>query len=73
LTEGRRPPRTRASDTVGSDTRKPTSLRGIATKAKADKQHRCRDLSRGLNVELLLEGGGDLNRDAGNRGGTGRW
>jgi RNA-directed DNA polymerase len=30
----------------------------------ADKQHRCRDLYRGLTVELLLECGGDLNKDA---------
>jgi group II intron reverse transcriptase/maturase len=64
VTEGRRPHRTRAPDTVGSDTRKPTSLRGIADKANADKQHRCRDLDGCLNVALLLDCWGDLNKDA---------
>jgi hypothetical protein len=64
LTEGRSPHRQLAPDTVGSDTRKPTSLRGIADKAKADKQHRFRDLYRCLNGELLLECWGDLNKDA---------
>jgi RNA-directed DNA polymerase len=64
LTEGRRPPRKRAPDTVGSAARTPTSRRGIAHKAKADKPHRFRDLYRGLNVELLLECWGDLNKDA---------
>ena len=55
MTEGHSPHRTLAPDTVGSEARKPTSLRGIADKAKADKQHRFRDLYRCLNVELLLE------------------
>jgi RNA-directed DNA polymerase len=64
LTEGRSPYRTLAPDTVGSEARKPTSLRGIADQAKADKQHRFRDLYRCLNVELLLECWGDLNKDA---------
>jgi RNA-directed DNA polymerase len=64
VTEGRSPHRTLAPDTVGPETRKPTSLRGIADKAKADKQHRFRDLYRCLNVELLLECWGDLNKDA---------
>jgi hypothetical protein len=64
VTEGRSPHRTRAPDTVGSDTRKPTSLRGIANKAKADKRHRFRDLYRCLNVERLLDCWGDLNKDA---------
>jgi RNA-directed DNA polymerase len=64
LTEGHSPHRTRAPDTVGSEARKPTSLRGIADKATADKQHRFRALYRGLNVELLLECWGDLNQDA---------
>jgi len=49
---------------VGSEARQPTSLRGIADKAKTDKQHRFRDLYRCLNVELLLEGWGDLHKDA---------
>ena len=60
-------PGTRAPDTVGADARKPTSpgsspgqaLRGIADKANADTPHRCRDLYRCLNVELLLECWGD--------------
>jgi RNA-directed DNA polymerase len=64
LTEGRSPHRTLAPDTVGSEARKPTSLRGIADKAKADKPHRFRDLYRCLNVEFLLECWGDLNKDA---------
>jgi RNA-directed DNA polymerase len=63
-TEVRRPPRKLAPDTVGSEARKPTFLRGIADKANADKPHRCRDLYGCLNVELLLECWGDLNKDA---------
>jgi group II intron reverse transcriptase/maturase len=51
-------------DTVGSDNHKPTSLRGIANKAKADKRHRFRDLYRCLNVDLLLDCWSDLNKDA---------
>jgi RNA-directed DNA polymerase len=49
---------------VGSEARQPTSLRGRAAKAKADKRHRFRALSRGLNVELLVEGWGALNTEA---------
>jgi RNA-directed DNA polymerase len=64
VTEGRSPHRTRAPDTVGPDARKPTSLRGRADKANADKRHRFRDLYRCLNVELLLDGWGDLHQDA---------
>jgi hypothetical protein len=64
VTEGRSPHRTLAPDTVGPDARKPTSLRGIADKANADKRHRCRDLYRCLNVELLLDCWDDLNQDA---------
>gem|GEM_PF-4995064 len=37
-------------DTVGSDQHKPTSLRGIANRAKACKYHRFRDLYRNLNA-----------------------
>jgi RNA-directed DNA polymerase len=51
-------------DSAGSDTHKPTSLRGIANKAKADKQHRFRDLYRCLDAELLLECWHDLNQEA---------
>ena len=64
LTEGRSPHRKLAPDMVGSEVRKPTSLRGIADKAKADKRHRFRDLYRCLNVELLVDCWGDLNKDA---------
>jgi hypothetical protein len=73
LTEGRSPHRTRAPDTVGSDTRQPTSRRGIADKANADKQHRVRALYRCLHVELLLEGWGDLNKDAASGGDGVTW
>jgi retron-type reverse transcriptase len=64
VTAGRSPHRTLAPDTVGSGARKPTSRRGIADKAKADKQHRFRDLYGCLNVQLLLDCWGDLNKDA---------
>ena len=64
MTEVRSPQRKLAPDTVGSDKRKPTSLRGIADKAKANKRHRFRDLYRCLNVELLLDCWPALNKDA---------
>jgi len=64
VTEGRSPHRTRAPDTVGPEARKPTSLRGIAAKAKADKPHRFRDLYRCLHVEFLVDCWGDLHKDA---------
>jgi RNA-directed DNA polymerase len=51
-------------DTVGSDQHKPTSLQAIASKAKADKRHRFRDLYRCLNAELLFDCWRDLNKDA---------
>jgi len=51
-------------DTVGSDTHKPTSLRGIANRARVDKRHRFRDLYRCLDAELLLTCWHDLNKDA---------
>jgi len=51
-------------DTVGPGRHKPTSLRGIANRARADKQHRFRDLYRCLNGEFLLECWYDLNHDA---------
>jgi len=51
-------------DTVGSEQHKPTSLRGIASKAKADKHHRFRDLYRCLNAELLMDCWSDLNKNA---------
>ena len=49
---------------VGSEKHKPTSLRGIANKAKVDKQHRFRDLYRCLDAELLLDCWHDLNKSA---------
>ncbi len=45
-------------DTAGSEHHEPTSLRGIANKAKADKQHRFRDLYRCLDAFV-----GDLRLD----------
>lgn len=51
-------------DTVGSDHHKPTSLPGIAHKARVDKRHRFRDLYRGLDAELLLDCWGDLTKAA---------
>ena len=51
-------------DTVGSEPHKLTSLRGIASKAQADKQHRFRDLYRCLNADMLLHCWGDLNKSA---------
>src|SRR5262245_66404255 len=50
--------------TVGSEHQKPTSLRGIANKAKADKRHRFRDLYRCLDAELLHDCWQDLNKEA---------
>jgi len=73
VTEGRSPHRLLAPDTGGPEIRKPTSLRGIADKAKADKQHRFRDLSRGLNVELLLECWGALKKAAAGGGDGMTW
>jgi retron-type reverse transcriptase len=64
LTEVRSPQRKLAPDIVGSEKRKPTSLRGIANKAKADKRHRFRDLCGCLNVEFLLDCWPYLNKDA---------
>jgi RNA-directed DNA polymerase len=51
-------------DSVGSDKHKSTFLRGIANKAKADKQHRFRDLYRCLNADFLLDCWQELNQDA---------
>ena len=51
-------------DIVGSDQHKPTSLRGIANKAKSDKRHRFRDLYGCLEAELLLDCWYDLNKSA---------
>jgi retron-type reverse transcriptase len=51
-------------DTVGLDHHKPTSLRGIANKARVDKRHRFRDLYRCLDADLLRDCWGALNKDA---------
>ena len=64
VTEVRSPHRQRLPDTVGPEPQKPTSLRGIANKAKADTRHRFRDLYRGLDAELLLTCWQDLNKEA---------
>src|SRR5919204_2626839 len=64
LTGVRSPQRKLMPDTVGSDHHKPTSLRGIANKARVDKRHRFRDLYRCLDAALLLDCWGDLNQDA---------
>jgi RNA-directed DNA polymerase len=64
LTEVRTLPRSLRPDTVGSEHPEPTCLRGIANKAKADKQHRFRDLYRCLDAELLLHCWDELNYDA---------
>ena len=49
---------------VGSDNHEPTSLRGIANRAKACKHHRFRDLYREVNADLLLHCWHDLNKGA---------
>ena len=64
MTEVRSLQRPLAPDTVGSELCKPTFLQAIANKAKADKQHRFRDLYRCLNKAYLLECWHELNRDA---------
>ena len=64
VTEVRSPHRQLLPDTVGPEPQKPTSLRGIAHKANADKQHRFRDLYRCLDSELLLNCWQDLNKAA---------
>ena len=64
VTAVRRPHRQLLPDTVGPEHQKPTSLRGIANKAKADTRHRFRDLYRCLDAELLLDCWQDLNKEA---------
>ena len=49
---------------VGPGKCEPTSLRGIASKARANKRHRFRDLYRCIDAELLLYCWGDLNKEA---------
>ena len=51
-------------DTVGPDPHEPTSLWGIANKARADKQHWFRELYRCLDAHLLRVCWDDLNKAA---------
>lgn len=64
LTEVRSPQRKLAPDTAGSEKGKPTSLRGIATKAKANAKHRFQNLYGCLNAELLNQSWQELNKNA---------
>ena len=64
VTEVRSPHRKLLPDTVGPEAQEPTSLRGIANKARADKQHRFRDLYRCLDATLLRTCWDDLNKAA---------
>jgi retron-type reverse transcriptase len=64
VTAVRSPPRPLLPDTVGSEHQKPTSLRGIANKAKAAKRPRFRELYRGVDAALLHDGWQDLNKEA---------
>lgn len=51
-------------DAVGLDQHEPTSLWGIAKRARACKAHRFQDLYRLLDANLLLDAWGDLNKKA---------
>ena len=64
LKEVRSPQRKLEPDNAGSEELKQTSLRGIANKAKANKQHRFQNLYRCLNKSLLRESWRELNKDA---------
>jgi RNA-directed DNA polymerase len=64
VTAVRSPPRPLLPATVGPEDQKPTFLRGVATKAKADTRHRFRDLYRCLDAKLRLDCGQDLNKEA---------
>ena len=64
VTEVRSPHRQLLPDTVGPETQEPTSLRGIANKARADKHHRFRDLYRCQDAHLLRACWDDLNKAA---------
>jgi len=64
VTEVRRPHRKLMPDTVGPDLHEPTSLRGIANTARADKRHRFRELYRCLDAHLLRAFWDDLNKAA---------
>ena len=64
LTEVRSPQRKLVPDKVGLGKYEPTSLWGIAIKAKANGNHRFQDLYRCLNVPFLLSCWKGLNKDA---------
>jgi group II intron reverse transcriptase/maturase len=64
LTEVRSPQRKLLPDAVGLEHQEPTSLRGIAKRAQACKDHRFQDLYRLLDAGLLLDSWGDLNKNA---------
>lgn len=64
MTDVRSPQRKLTPDGVGPGQREPTSLRGIAHKAKTHKRHRFQNLYRMIDAELLLYCWGDLNEDA---------
>lgn len=49
---------------AGLESHEPTSLRGIADRAKASKDHRFQNLYQCLNAEFLQECWQDLNKDA---------
>jgi RNA-directed DNA polymerase len=68
VTEGRSPHRPLLPDTGGPEDQKPTCLRGIANKAKADTRHRCRDLYRCLDAERLFACWQDLKKEAASGG-----
>jgi RNA-directed DNA polymerase len=64
LTEVRSPQRKLVPDNVGLEQYEPTSLRGIAIKAKACAKHRFQNLYRYLNARFLMHCWTDLNKDA---------
>ena len=64
LTEVRSPQRQLAPDNAGSESGEPTSLRGIAIKARNDKRHRFQNLYRCLDEKLLHYAWRHLNKNA---------
>jgi RNA-directed DNA polymerase len=62
VTEGRSPHRKLRPDTVGPAPQEPTSLRGRANTARADKPHRLRDRYRCLDAHRLRACWDDLNK-----------
>lgn len=64
LTEVRSPQRKLVPDDVGLDKYEPTSLRGIAIKAKVEGNHRFQDLYRCLNESFIIRCWRELNKQA---------